>query len=97
MKQLTVLCSRDLEDRVVTALDNAGVEGYARHGDVSGNKFMPQGQVPRTMTWEAVSFMVPAATDQQIESITGELRRFAGSCEIQPCLRMVVTDTVRVL
>ena len=51
MKQLTVFCSRDLESRVVSILDEAGLDGYLRVGDVMGNRFLPKGQVPRSETW----------------------------------------------
>ncbi len=90
MRQMTVFCSRDLEPRVVSAFDRAGVEGYLRLSGATGQKFMPPGQVPRTMTWEALALVVPAANDGAVESVVAELRIYAGSCEIQPCLRIVV-------
>jgi hypothetical protein len=85
-----VYCSRDLEDRVVSAFDKAGVEAYLRVGSATGNKFLPEGQVPRTMTWEAVMYVIPAAEEGVISAVVEELEAYAGSCEIEPCLRMVV-------
>jgi hypothetical protein len=44
MKQLTIYCSSDEESRVITALDHAGVGGFFRVGDASGNRFVDPGQ-----------------------------------------------------
>jgi hypothetical protein len=91
MRQLTLYCSRDLEDRVISALDRAGVHGFLRVGDATGNKFLPQGEVPRTMTWEASLIVVPVVPSEKVDQIVKELREYAGSCEIDPCLRLTVS------
>ena len=91
MKQLTLYCSRDLEDRVVTALDRAGVHGFVHVAEATGNKFLPAGEVPRTMTWEASLIVVPAVPPEKVEPIVKELREYAGSCEIDPCLHVTVS------
>ena len=90
MKLVQVFCSRDLEHRVLRVLDDAGVEGYLRMGDATGGKFLPRGDVPRTMTWEAVSYIVPFASEEAVARITRDLRDYAGHCEIEPCLRLLV-------
>lgn len=92
MKQLTIFCSRDLEDRVITALDTAGIEGFARMSDVTGNKFLSKGQVPRTMAWDSLCIIVPADTDERVDEVVGILKQYAGKCDIEPCLRMVVSS-----
>ncbi len=97
MKQLMIYCSRDLEDRVVAALDAAGVEGFLRVGEATGNKFQPPALLPRTMTWEAALFVAPAAAEQKVEQIIAELESYAGACEVRPCLRMVVSAVERVV
>lgn len=97
MKHLTIYCSRDLEHRVVAALDSAGVEGFLRVGEATGNKFQPPSLLPRTMTWEAALFMVPAAPEQKVGEIIAELERYAGACEVRPCLRIVVSAVEQVV
>jgi hypothetical protein len=97
MKQLTIYCSRDLEERVVHVLDHAGVEAFFRSSTGTGVRFLPQGQLPRTMTWEALFFLVPAIEEPALEQVIDELQRYSGSCEIEPCLRIVVSTVDRVL
>lgn len=96
MRQVTVFCSRDLEPRVVDALDQAGVEGYLRVGAATGSRFLEKGRVPRAITWEAAMFVVPAAAEACVDEIVGRLEAYAGSCEIEPCLRIVVGPVERV-
>jgi hypothetical protein len=97
MKQLSIYCSRDLEDRVIAALDRVGVEGFMRVGGATGNKFKPPAELPRAMTWEAILFLVPAAPDNKIEQVIGELERYAGACEVRPCLKIVVSTVEKVV
>ena len=96
MKQLTIFCSRDLEDRVVSALDRAKVDAFLRVGEATGNRFRSAGQVPRLMTWEAVLFLVPMISEEGLGAIVDELEAYAGACEIEPCLRIVVSPVDRV-
>jgi len=91
MKQLSVFVSRDLEERVVHAFDHAGVDAYLRVGDATGVRFSEPGQLPRTMTWDAALYVVPAVGDAPVRAIVDELREYVGSCEIEPCLRIVVS------
>ena len=63
MKQLTIYCSRDLEERVVAVLDHAGAEGYLRLAGATANRFSPSGQVPRVSSWEATLFLVPGTEE----------------------------------
>lgn len=97
MKQLTIFCSRDEESRVITALDRAGIEAYLRVGAATGNKFLEPGKIPRTMTWEAVMMVVPGAPEEKIRVVRGELGEYTRSCEIEPCLRMVVSPVDEVI
>lgn len=91
MKQLSIYCSHDLEDRVVHALDAAGVAGYYRSGGSTGNKFLPPGEHPRTVTWDMTLFVVPGASEEHVESVTAALTKYAGMCDYEPCLRIVVS------
>ena len=97
MRQLSITVSRDLEDRVVDALEAAGVEGFVRVEHATGNKFQDSPELPRTLTWDASLFIVPAADDEAVNRIASDLERYAGSCEIQPCLRLVATPVERIL
>ena len=90
MKQLSVYVSRDLESHVVQALDHAGVEAYLRLGEATGMRSTAPGQLPRTVSWDAALYLVPAAEERSIRTVIEALREFAGTCEVGPCLRMVV-------
>lgn len=96
MKQLTIYCSRDLENQVVNALDHARLEGFLRIGGASGSKFCDPGEVPRTMDWEATMFLVPGAEEPQVQAVVDELSKFAKSCETYPCLRIAVAPVEQV-
>ena len=37
-------------------------------------------------------FVVPAVTGEKVEWILGELREYSRSCEIEPCLRIIVSS-----
>jgi hypothetical protein len=91
MKQLTIYCSHDLEERVVTALDEAGVEGFVRLGHATANRFRGPGEVPRALTWEATMFLVPGVPEERADAVVRELSGYAGACDIAPCLRIVVS------
>jgi hypothetical protein len=91
VKQLTIFCNRDEEERVVTALDHAGIASYLRIGEATGNRFLDPGQIPRAMTWEATMFVVPAVSEDRMSAAVKELRAHARDCEIEPCLRIVVS------
>ena len=93
MKQLTIYCSRDLEQQVVAVLDREGLEGYFRLGDAAGHRFLPPGEVPRSVTWEAVMLVVPGAEERRIDKAVAALRSLADRCEIEPCLRVVVGES----
>jgi len=96
VKQLTIYCSRDLENHVVNALDHARLEGFLRIGGASGSKFCDPGDVPRTMDWEATIFLVPCAQETQVQNVVAELAEYAKSCDTYPCLRIVVTAVEQV-
>ena len=90
MKQLTIFCSRDLESQVVSILDEAGLYGYLRIGDATGNRFLPKGEVPRAVTWEAVMIVVPGDEDATIDAVRETLQGIAADCEVAPCIRLLV-------
>lgn len=87
MKQLSVFCSPDLEDRVVSAFDRAGVEGFMRLPGASAHLFAEPGQVPRTIDWEAVLLIVPAAPGERLERVLDELETYTRQCDTGVCIR----------
>ncbi len=91
MKQLSIFLSSDLERRAVDALERAGLDGFLRLEGASGNKFVPEDPLSRTMTWEAVVLLVPGAGDEQVAAVGRELEEHADACETRPCLRIVVS------
>jgi hypothetical protein len=97
VKQLTIFCSADLEHRVLTALERAGVSAFLRLDRVSGCRFNDPGRVPRTISWEALAFLVPGAEDDRVDAVVEELEVYAGACDIQPCLRLAVSPVERIV
>ncbi len=90
MKQVTILCSADLSSTVHEALVGAGVEGFLNLPNASGMKpgaAAPHGRVPR---WPAEMFVVPA-TDEVARKVVAALEAYAGKCEVEPCLRILVS------
>lgn len=91
MQQLTIFASPDLEQRIVSALANAHVDGYVSLGPATAHRFNDREDLPRTTDWEAWVFVVPAAEASSIRAIVEALEAYAESCETRPCLRLVVT------
>jgi hypothetical protein len=86
-----IFCNSDEEGRVVSALDQAGIPAFLRVGDATGHRFLDPGQIPRDMTWEATMFIVPAAPEDRLELVVAQLRTYIGDCEIEPCMRIVIS------
>lgn len=88
MIQLTIYFSSDLEGEVLNALDEAQVDAFLRLGEATGHRFLPPGEIPRTLTWDAVVLVVPVATEAQAGAVAEFLAARAGDCEADPCLRI---------
>jgi hypothetical protein len=89
LKQLTVLCSSDISDIVQTALVRAGVEGFLNVPRATGVK--PGAAAPhgRTAQWAADLFVAPVP-DDLVPRVVQALETYRGSCEEEPCLRILV-------
>ena len=90
MKQLTILCSSDLSDKVRVALDSAGVHGFLQIPKAVGNEpgaAAKHGRVPR---WEAEMFIAPVPEDTA-NKVVKRLRAYANKCDVRPCLRILVS------
>jgi len=90
MKQLTILCSFDLNDTVRDALVAAGIDGFVEIPKAVGFKPGARADFGRTPHWEATVFIAPAE-DDAARAAAERLARYAGSCEHEPCLRVLVT------
>ena len=95
MKQLTIFCSPDLESRVISILDEAGLDGFLHLPGGSANLFADPGRVPRTFTWEAILLVVPAADDARVERVADRLDEYVHSCDTETCLRYAVIAVER--
>ena len=90
MKQLTILCSSDLADTVQEALVRAGVEGFLHVPHAVGVKPGAAAEHGRWPRWEAEMFVVPAENDAASRVVDG-LREFTDHCDVEPCLRILVS------
>jgi len=91
MKLLTILCSADLSGTVQDVLVRTGVEGFLRIPGAVG--VMPgaaaaHGRWPR---WEAEMFVTPI-TEDAVSRAVEALRVHAGHCEVEPCLRILISS-----
>ena len=91
MKQLTIFCSSDLAGTVQGALVRAGVEGFLHVPGGVGVKPGAAAEHGRYPRWEAGMF-VAAVSDEAVANVVDSLRSFAGSCEVAPCLRILVSS-----
>lgn len=89
MKQLTIFCSADLSDTVRDALVRAGVPGFLKVPHAVGSKPSATWEHGRYPTWEAEMF-VAAAEPANVERVVDALKQFAGKCEFEPCLRILI-------
>ena len=97
MKQVTILCSEEIRAEVIRALHQSGVDAYAEVGGVTGRRPKdPRFIDSRDLAWPAAMFVL-ATDDQRATRLVEALRAFAGSCSVQPCLRVLVTATEVVL
>jgi len=90
VKQLTILCSTDLSNAVREALVAAGAEGFLQIPGAVGNKPGAAAQHGRYPRWEAEMFLVPAP-EEVVRNAVALLRRLSDNCEVEPCLRILVS------
>ena len=90
MKQLTLLFSVDLSERVRQVLIRAGIEGFLRVPNAVGSKPGATWKHGRSPEWRAEMIVAVAATEA-IERVVDELKTYANKCEVEPCLRILVS------
>ena len=91
MKQLTILCSSDLSSVVQDALVSASVEGFLHVPDAVGVKPSAAVEHGRWPRWQAAMYLAPVS-DDAAASVVQALRGYAGRCEDEPCLRILVSS-----
>lgn len=91
MKQLTVYCSEELSEDIQHILHHYDLEGFIHEPGMVATKFKPKGSYGKDMSWQTNIFVV-FPEDQQLEGIVGELKHYINACEIEPCLRIIVTS-----
>ncbi|MFQ5769715.1 MAG: hypothetical protein ACE5HX_04210 [bacterium] len=90
MKQLTIYCSAELEPDVSQIFHKYEIDGFIHIPGIYGNKLKPRGSLEKDQIWPASGFVLH--TDElNIRGIIQDLQNYANKCDIQPCLRMVVT------
>ncbi|MFC2173531.1 hypothetical protein ACFLU6_12995 [Acidobacteriota bacterium] len=91
MKQLTILCSEELIDRIIFALKEEGIEGYIHIPEAYANRFTQDDPISPFVTWGATVLIVPAPGDV-VRRVTERLKKYAGECKDEPCLKIMVSS-----
>jgi len=92
MKMVTIYASSDLENRVVSAIQDSGADTYLTIDNATAHRFNRSHDLPRTMTWSAVMFLVPGLSEAQASRLSEALRHECDASETQPCLRLTMND-----
>ena len=90
MKQLTIFCSSDLSDTVRDVLVRSGVAGYLKIPHAVGSKPGATGQHGRYPTWDAEMF-IASAEAETVDKAVKSLEQHVGKCDVEPCLRIMVS------
>ena len=85
------LCSSDLSETVRDALVHAGIEGFIKVPHAVGSKPGATWQHGRYPTWDAEIFIAPGEADAADRAVA-RLGEYAGSYEVEPCLRILVSS-----
>ena len=96
MKQLTIFCSEELENRVSEVLHKFEIESFIHMPGIFGTRLKPKGSYEKDQTWQATAFVIHTI-ESKIDKIIQELQKFTSQCEIQPCLRLVVTKVEKII
>ena len=90
MKQLTIFCSSDLSDTVRDVLVRSGVTGFLKVPHAVGSKPGATWQHGRYPTWDAEMYIAAAETEAVDKAVEG-LEQHVGKCDVEPCLRIMVS------
>lgn len=89
MKQLTIYCADELNEKVRHILHHYDLEGFIHKPGLFATRFKPEGTYGKDMTWQANAFIL-FSEEEQIRGITQEIQGLIDASEIEPCLRIVV-------
>ncbi|MFA6449938.1 MAG: hypothetical protein WCX65_10735 [bacterium] len=89
-KQLTIFCSSEISDMVIGILSSSGIKGFM-HLQGTGTNVIKKTAFAHDLTWPADVFIVPAE-EQPIRNILEHLKNYAGKCEIEPCLKLILSS-----
>jgi hypothetical protein len=96
MKQLTVYCSEELTGKVNLVLHNREIDGYIHMPGIYGNKLKTRGSFEKDLIYPASAFVV-FSDDDKIAKVMADLRAYTDQCDVEPCLRMIVTHAEQIL
>ena len=91
MTQLTLFFSADLLETVRQVLIRAGIDGFLRVPNARGSKPQAAWEHGRTPEWRA-EMIIAVAEPDVTERIVTELKDYANRCEVEPCLRILVSS-----
>ncbi|HOO56650.1 MAG TPA: hypothetical protein PLN69_07490 [bacterium] len=89
VKMLMIICSSEISDKVTRVLSKSDIEGYARF-EGTGTNIEEKSAYSRDVTWPGCTFIIPAE-ESQLRPIIHELKGYAGKCEIEPCLKLILS------
>lgn len=97
MKQLTIICSPELTDRVVSVLGAHDLEGFLEVGEVTGNLFETRDPLSRTLTWDGVMLQTWVRDDAVAKGLASDLVALRKDCASHPCLRFYFSPAEEVV
>lgn len=89
IKQLTIICSTEISDMVGKVLSRSGIRGFARF-EGTGTNVLEKSAYSHDLTWQSCVYLIPAE-EEQLRGIIDKLKKYAGKCEIDPCLKMILS------
>ena len=89
-KQLTIFCSSEIAGMVTGVLSSSGIKGFM-HLRGMGTNVIKKTALTHDLTWPADVFIVPAE-EKAVRHIVEKLKSYAGKCEIEPCLKLIVSS-----
>jgi len=90
MKQLTIICFKELSNDVAQILSREISGGYVHIPDAVGRKTEELVGYEKTASFPAEVF-IAAAEDETIGKIVHQLKEYTDKCEYKPCLKMLVS------
>jgi hypothetical protein len=91
LKQLMIMCSADISETVRDALVASEIEGFLKIPHAVGSKPGATWSHGRYPLWEAEVYLA-AIEDAAVQPIVDRLKDYAGHCDVEPCLRILVSS-----